>query len=221
MKIVLFGATGMVGQGVLREALLDPEVSGVLTIGRRATGKSHPKLAEITLPDLADYGAIEDRLAGYDACLYCLGVSSSGMSEADYTRVTYDYTVAAAEALLRHNAGLTFVFISGASTDSSEQGKVMWARVKGKAENAILRMPFRASYVFRPAFIRPVHGEVSQTKSYRVLYTLLSPLVPLIKLLFPRSVTTSERVARAMLRVARRGADKRVLENHEIDALGA
>lgn len=221
MKIVLFGATGMVGQGVLREALLDPEVTAVLAIGRRATGKSHPKLHELTLADLTDYTTVEDKLAGYDACLYCLGVSSTGMSEADYARVTHDYTVAAAEALLRHNGGLTFVFVSGASTDSSEQGRVMWARVKGKAENAILRMPFRGSYVFRPAFIQPMNGEVSQTRTYRLLYPLLSPLVPLIKLLFPRSVTTSERVGRAMLRVAKHGADKRVLENHELDALGA
>ena len=221
MKIVLFGATGMVGQAVLREALLDPEVSTVLTIGRRTSDKADPKLKQLTLVDLTQYAPIEDQLAGYDACLYCLGVSSSGMSEADYTRVTYDYTVAAAEALLRHNPRLTFVFVSGASSDSSEQGRVMWARVKGKAENAILGMPFAGAYVFRPAMIQPKHGVVSRTASYRILYTLISPLVPLIKLLFPRFVTTSERVARAMLRVAKHGTDKRLLENHELDALGA
>jgi uncharacterized protein YbjT (DUF2867 family) len=220
MKIILFGATGMVGQGALRECLLDPEVEKVLAVSRRATGQGHDQLREIVHKDFLDFSAIEDELAGYDACFYCLGVSSAGMSEPDYHRVTYDVTMAAARALARRNPALTLVYVSGAHTDSTERGRVMWARVKGKTENALLRMPFQAAYMFRPGYIQPLHGIVSRTKLLRVLYALVGPLYPVWKALFPDYVTTTEQLGRAMIQVARHGAAKRVLENRDINALG-
>lgn len=219
MKMILFGATGMVGQGALRECLLDPEVEKVLAVGRRATGQHHDKLREIVHKDFLDFSAIEDELSGYDACLFSLGVSSVGMSEADYHRVTYDVTMAAASALVRGNPALTLVYVSGASTDSTERGRVMWARVKGKTENALLRMPFKAAYMFRPGYIQPLHGIVSKTKRLRVLYAVVGPLYPVWKALSPSYVTTTEDLGRAMLHVAKHGAAKRVLENRDINAL--
>jgi uncharacterized protein YbjT (DUF2867 family) len=219
LNVVLFGATGMIGQGVLRECLLDTDVTHVLTIGRTATGVQHAKVQEITHPDMWNYRAIEDQLRGFEACFYCLGVTSAGMSEADYTRVTYGITVAAAETLCRLNPAMTFVFVSGAGADSSEQGRLMWARVKGKTENAIIRLPFKASYVFRPGVVQPMHGERSRTAAYRVLYTITKPLVPVIRRLLPNQVLTTEQFGRAMLFVVRHGAPKRVLESADINAL--
>ena len=220
MKVILFGATGMVGQGALRECLLDPGVEKVLAIGRRATGQRHEKLREIVHRDFLDFSGIEGELAGYDVCLFALGVSSAGMSEPDYVRVTYDVTMAAASAILRRNPALTFVFVSGASTDSTEKGRVMWARVKGRTENALLRLPFKASYMFRPAYIQPLHGIVSSTKLLRVMYAVVGPLYPVWKALFPDYVTTTEVLGRAMIAVARHGYSKRVLENRDINAAG-
>jgi uncharacterized protein YbjT (DUF2867 family) len=217
MKVLLFGATGMVGQGVLRECLLDPGVERVLAVGRAATGKRHAKLEELVHADLADYSAVEHRLAGYDACFFCLGVSSAGMKEADYRRVTYDIAVAAAGTLARLSPAMTFIYVSGAGTDA--RGSSMWARVKGATEEAILRLPFRAAFMFRPAFIQPLHGIRSRTTLYRVLYLLLRPLVPLIRALSPKWVTTTEQVGIAMLEVARHGYPKPILENWEIDAV--
>jgi uncharacterized protein YbjT (DUF2867 family) len=219
LNVVLFGATGMIGQGVLRECLLDPDVRRVLTIGRNATGVQHAKLQEIAHADLWNYAAIEDRLRGFDACFFCLGVTSAGMAEADYTRVTYGITIAAAETLCQLNPAMTFVFVSGAGADSSEQGRLMWARVKGKTENAIIRLPFKASYVFRPGVVQPMHGERSRTAAYRVLYTITKPLVPLIRRLWPNQILTTEQFGRAMLFVVRQGAPKRVLESKDINAL--
>jgi uncharacterized protein YbjT (DUF2867 family) len=220
MKVILFGATGMVGQGALRECLRDPGVEQVLAIGRRATGQRHEKLREIVHRDFLDFSGIEGELAGYDVCLFALGVSSAGMSEPDYVRVTYDVTMAAAGAILRRNPALTFVFVSGASTDGTEKGRVMWARVKGRTENALLRLPFKASYMFRPAYIQPLHGIVSSTKLLRVMYAVVGPLYPVWKALFPDYVTTTEVLGRAMIAVARNGYSKRVLENRDINALG-
>jgi uncharacterized protein YbjT (DUF2867 family) len=219
LNVVLFGATGMIGQGVLRECLLDPDVKRVLTIGRTATGVQHARLQEIAHPDMWNYAAIEDQLRGFDACFFCLGVTSAGMSEADYTRVTYGITMAAAETLCRLNPAMTFVFVSGAGADSSEQGRLMWARVKGKTENAIIRLPFKASYVFRPGVVQPMHGERSRTAAYRVLYAITRPLVPLIRRLLPNQILTTEQFGRAMLFVVRHGAPKRVLESADINAL--
>ena len=209
----------MIGQGVLRECLLDADVARVLTIGRTATGVQHAKLQEIAHPDMWNYAAIEDRLRGFDACFFCLGVTSAGMSESDYTRVTYGITIAAAETLCQLNPAMTFVFVSGAGADSSEQGRLMWARVKGKTENAIIRLPFKASYVFRPGVVQPMHGERSRTAAYRVLYTITKPLVPWIRRLWPNQILTTEQFGRAMLFVVRHGAPKRVLESADINAL--
>ncbi len=221
MKVILFGATGMVGQGALRECLLDPGVQGVLAVVRTATGRRHEKMRELVMQDFLDYSSAEQELAGYDACFFCLGVASAGMNEEDYRRITHDVPVAAATTLARLNPGMTFVFVSGAGADSSESGRVMWARIKGKAENAILRMPFMARYVFRPAYIQPLHGIQSRTRMYRILYRATAPLYPLLKALFPRHVTTTEQLGRAMIAVVRRGAPRRLLENADINAAAA
>jgi len=219
LRVILFGATGMVGQAVLRECLLDPGVESVVAVGRSPTGRRHDKLRELVVPDLSDLSAVEDQLTGCDACFFCVGVSSAGMTEQDYRRVTYDMTMAAATTLARRNPDMTFVFVSGAGADSTEQGRVMWARVKGAAENAVLRLPFRAAYVFRPAFIQPMHGITSRTAAYRAVYALVGPLYPLWKALFPKYVTTTQQIGRAMLKVARQGAPKRVLESDDINRL--
>lgn len=219
MRILIFGATGMVGQGVLRECLLDPGVSEVVTIGRNATGQSNPKLREIVHADLTDYAAIESQLTRFDACFFCLGIASAGMSEADYRRITYDIALAAARTLVRLNPAMVFVYVSGASTDSSEKGRWMWARVKGATENAIMRLPFKASYMFRPGAIQPLHGIRSKTRLYRVIYELAAPLLPLLQRWLPDSITTTEQIGKAMLKVARDGAPKPILENADINRL--
>jgi uncharacterized protein YbjT (DUF2867 family) len=206
----------MVGQGVLRECLLDPDIELVQTIGRTATGVQHPKLRQIVHQDLWHYEGIESELSGFDACFFCLGVSSSGMTEEAYARVTYDLTVAAAETLYRLNPKMTLIFVSGAGTDSSERGRSMWARVKGKTENALLRMPFAASYMFRPGVIEPRHGARSKTASYRVLYTLTKPVLPVLRWIFPNQILTTEQIGRAMLSVAKHGFPLRVLESRDI-----
>jgi len=217
VKVILLGATGMVGQGVLRECLLDPEVERVLVIGRNATGQKHEKLHEIVLSDLVDLSAIEGRLSGYDACFFCLGVSAVGMKEESYRRVTYDLTISVARIMSRLNPGMTFIYVSGANTDSTERGRMMWARVKGQTENSLLQMPFKAAYMFRPGYIQPLHGIRTKTRWYGVIYAMMGPLYPVWKLLFPKYVTTTECLGRAMLNVAKRGAPKSVLENQDIN----
>jgi uncharacterized protein YbjT (DUF2867 family) len=206
----------MVGQGVLGECLLDPDIQVVLTVGRTATGVTHPKQREIVRADLLDYSDIESELRGFDACFFCLGVSSAGMSEDRYAHVTYDIAMAAAQTLSRLNAGMTFIYVSGAGTDSSETGRIMWARVKGKTENALLRLPFKAAYMFRPGVIQPMHGEQSKTTAYRILYSLTKPLLPLLRRLFPSYILTTEEIGRAMIQAAKRGFPKRVLESADI-----
>jgi len=219
MKILIFGATGMVGGGVLRECLLDPGVEQVTTIGRHPTRQQHPKLREIVQRNLLDLSGIESELVGFDACFFCLGVTSLGMSESEYRKVTYGITMAAAEPLSRLNPAMTFVYVTGAGTDSTERGRVMWARVKGATENALLRLPFKAAYMFRPAAIQPLHGIQSRTRLYQVFYVVLSPLLSLGVRYLPQYVTTTEAVGRAMLKVAREGAPTRILENKDINAL--
>jgi uncharacterized protein YbjT (DUF2867 family) len=218
VNVVLFGATGMIGQGVLRECLLAPDVHSVLAVVRSPTRERHEKLREIIHKDFFDFSAIEPHLTGLDACFFCLGVSSAGMTEESYRRVTYDMTMAAAQTLLRLNPGMTFIYVSGAGTDSTERARVMWARVKGEIENALLRMPFKAAYMFRPGFIQPQHGIKSKTALYRFFYAITGPIFPLLKRL-PKYVTTTEQLGRAMLEVARRGAPKRVLESADINSL--
>ena len=216
MNVLIFGATGMVGQGVLRECLLDPDVQRVQAVGRTPTGVQNAKLREIVHQDSWHYADIENDLSGFDACFFCLGVTSSGMKEEAYARVTYDITMAAAETLCRLNPRMTFIFVSGAGTDSSEQGRAMWARVKGRTENALLQLPFAAAYMFRPGVIEPVHGARSKTASYRVLYTLTKPLLPVLRWAFPDYVLTTQQIGLAMLAVARHGFTKRVLESKDI-----
>jgi uncharacterized protein YbjT (DUF2867 family) len=221
VNVVVFGASGMVGQGVLRACLLDPAVGSVLVVGRRPLGITHPKLTEVGHDDFTDLSALGDRLTGLDACFYCLGVSSAGLSEAEYTRVTYDFTLGAAHAVLAASPGATFTYVSGEGTDSTEQGRTMWARVKGRTENALLALPMNA-YMFRPGYIQPRHGAVSRTRSYRVMYALTSWCYPLLHRLAPAHTTTTEHLARAMLAVTRPGAtENRVLHSKDINRLGA
>lgn len=216
MRVLIFGATGMVGQGVLRECLINADIQDVLAIGRSPTGVQHPKLREIQRQDLFDYSDIEGELTNLDACFFCLGISSAGLPEEKYTNLTYTLTLAAAETLARLDPQMTFVYVSGAGTDSSEKGRVMWARVKGKTENALLRLPFKAAYMFRPGVIQPVHGERSKTAAYRIGYIFAKPLLPLLRLLFPRYVLTTEEIGRAMIQVVKRGAPKKILESWDI-----
>lgn len=213
MKVIVTGATGMVGEGVLLECLAHPEVDAVLSVSRKSCGHTHPKLTECLVPNFRELGAVEAQLTGYDACFYCAGVSSVGMNEADYSAVTYDTPVAFATALARLNPNMVLVHISGAHTDGTEQGKVMWARVKGKAENALMRLPFRAVYNFRPGLMKPVTGQKNLKRTYRILL----PLYPVMKLLLP-ALTLNE-VGQAMIRCVAAGAPKHVLEVADIAAL--
>src|SRR5215469_5750824 len=210
MKVILFGATGMVGQGVLRECLLDDGVSEVLTVGRSCSGISDGKAKEIVQRDLYDLTGVEEQLRGYDACFFCLGVSAAGMSEADYRRVTYDLTLDIAKALLRSNPAMTFLYVSGAGTNA--KSRQMWARVKGETENALLALGFKGAYMLRPGYIQPMHGIESKTKLYQTIYDLMTPLYPVMVKLMRRWVISTEELGRAMIRIAREGAPKQVLE---------
>lgn len=216
MNILLFGATGMIGHGVLLECLRDDGVEEVLAIGRQSTGVRHEKLREVVQPDVAALSGIEDRLGRVDACFFCLGVSSVGMSEDQYTRLTYDLTMRIAGTLVHHNPAMTFIFVSGAGTDSTAQGRLMWARVKGRTENALLALPFRAAYMFRPGFVQPVGGVRSKTAWVQAAYVITAPITPLLKRLAPNAIATTAEMGRAMLAVARHGYDTRVLENRDI-----
>ncbi|HEX4817275.1 MAG TPA: NAD(P)H-binding protein [Nonomuraea sp.] len=216
MKVIIFGATGMVGRGVLRECLADGRVESVLAVGRSPTRVDHPKLRDLRHDDLLDLAPIEERLAGFDACFFCLGVSSAGMSEKDYRRITYDCTMAVARTLSRLNPGSAFVYVSGAGTDA--HGRAMWARVKGETENALLALPLEA-YMFRPGYIHPMHGVTSRTRLYRLAYMVTRPLYPVLRVMFPSAVTTTKRIGQAMITVAERGAPKRILGPADINAL--
>lgn len=211
MKVVLFGATGMIGQGVLRASLAAPDVEKVLAVVRRPTGVEHAKLEELIHGDFSDFSAAEHALTGFDACFFCLGTSAAGMKEADYRRVTYDFTLAAATVLARANPEMTFIYVSGEGTDSTGQSRAMWSRVKGETENALLELPFRAAYMFRPAFVQPSHGERSKTPLYRFFYVATGWLFPVLRALVPKYVTTTEEVALAMLEVARHGAPRPIV----------
>jgi len=216
MNVLIFGATGMVGQGVLRECLLANDVARVTAVGRTATGVQHPKLRDLLVPDLMNYAQVEGELRGYDACYFCLGVSSAGMDEAQYSRITYDLTLAAAAVLARLNPQMTFVYVSGTGTDSTERGSVMWARVKGRTENALRRLPFKGVYLFRPGVIQPLNGARSKTRVYAVAYMLIGWSIPLLRAMFPRRIVTTESVGQAMLAVTRHGAPQAILEPGDI-----
>ncbi len=220
MNVILFGATGMVGRGVLRECLLDEAVGSVLVIGRSPLGLAHPKLREIVRADPTDLSAAGVDPTGFDACFFCLGVSAAGMKEEAYRRVTYDLTIAVARVLAAARPGMTFAYVSGEGTDSTEQGRSMWARVKGRTENELLRMPLRA-YMFRPGIVLPQHGVVSRTPLYRAVYAVARPLLVVLRRLAPGLVTTGEQLGRAMVAVAAPGAgtDLRILRPRDINRL--
>jgi len=213
MKVLLTGATGMVGQGVLIECLESPAVTNVVVIGRRTCGVVHPKLTEIIHKDFLDFSAVENAFKGCNACFWCLGVSSVGMSEADYTTITVDFSTKAAESLARLCPDMTFCYVSGEGTDSTETSKTMWARVKGRGENSLKRFGFKGLYFFRPAYIRPMKGV---RVSWPILYAITSPLYPVLKLLLPKYVSTTEQVGKAMINAVLRGYDKQILESRDI-----
>lgn len=215
IKAVLFGATGMVGEGVLYKALDHVDVESVLVIGRRSCGVNHPKLKELLHSDFYDYSAIEEQLRGYNTCWFCLGVTSVGKREEEYRRLTYDLTMQAARTLSKLNPGMTFCYISGTGTDGTEKGRVMWARVKGKTENDLRALPFKAAYAFRPGFIKPYRG---LKNSYGVS-KVLGGIYPLMKAVFPKYVCTLEDLALAMINAAKDGYLLPVLENPDIARL--
>lgn len=215
MRTIIFGASGMVGEGVLLESLRCNDVASILVVGRRPCGVAHPKLTEILQKDFYDYAAIEERLRGYDACFFCLGVSSVGMKEPEYTHVTHDLTMAAASALSTLNPGMTFCYVSGTGTDGGEQGRVMWARVKGRTENDLKKLPFKAVYLFRPGLMKPVEGQ----KNVKPLFRMLAWPYPLWKFLAPGAVCTLEDLGRAMITASLAGYEKSVLENRDITSL--
>jgi uncharacterized protein YbjT (DUF2867 family) len=215
MKAIVFGASGMVGEGVLLTSLRSPHVESVLVIGRRACNVDHPKMTEILRKDFFDFADIESKLTGYDACFFCLGVSSVGMNEADYTRTTYDLTMHAARTLSRLNPGMTFCYVSGTGTDSTEKGRLMWARVKGRTENHLAQLPFKAAYAFRPGLMKPVEGQ----KNLKSIFRLVGKTYPLWKFLAPKHVCTLEELGLAMIQVSRVGTPQKVLENPDIARL--
>jgi uncharacterized protein YbjT (DUF2867 family) len=217
MNVMIFGASGMVGQGVLRECLLDPEVVSVLSVGRSSTGQKDPKLKELTVPNVSDLSSVKGQLAGFDACFFCLGTTAVRKSEAEYTKLTYDLTMSVANTLAPLNPGMTFTYVTGAGTDSTEKGRAMWARVKGRTENALLKLPFKAAFMFRPGIIQPLNGIKPKTEMYRLIYNVLNPISPLLKRLFPGSITTTQNVGRAMISVAKHGYPSPILEVADIE----
>jgi hypothetical protein len=220
LRVILFGASGMVGGSILPTVLADPEVEAVLAVGRSSCGASHPKLKELLLPDLKDFSAVQEQLRGYNACLYTLGATVAGKTEAQYAAINYDLPVAAGKALSALNPGMGFAYVSGMHTDSTEQGKVLWARVKGKTENALLAMPFGPVAMIRLAALKPAKGIRSKTLLYRVFYSLMGFLLPVIELFAPDVVISAPQLARAMLKAVRGQAGKKILEPADLKALG-
>jgi hypothetical protein len=214
MKVILFGATGMVGQGVLRECLLDDAIDEVVAISRSSLDRKHAKLRELIRADMFDFGGVAVELQAYDACFFCLGVSSAGMSETEYTHLTFDLTLGWARALATINPAMTFIYVSGAGTG----GKAMWAQVKGRTENELMAL-FPSAYMFRIGAVRARHGEVSKTRWTRIIYSMFRPLWPVVRLLAPGVMITTEELGRAMICVASEGAPKRLLENRDLLAL--
>jgi uncharacterized protein YbjT (DUF2867 family) len=217
LRVILTGATGLVGEGVLLECLQNPAVERVLAVSRRSCGVVHPKLTECLVADFTKLDTVEQQLTGYDACFYCAGISSSGLSEEQYTRITYDTPLHFAQVLLRLNPQMVFCHVSGSQTDSSEKGRMMWARVKGKAENALMRMPFKRVHNFRPGFMKPTEGQ----KNVKPYYRVIGSLYPLMQLLLPSQVITMREVGLAMIHSVQRDDAKQVLEVRDIKALAA
>ena len=220
MKVVIFGATGMVGRGVLLECLDDARVERILLVSRHPTDVRHPKIRESVHADFTEFGSLEPTFADLDACFYCLGVTVVGLNEDQYHHLTYDLALAAGTALASASAGrLTFCYVSGEGTDSTERGRTMWARVKGKTENALLRLPFKAAFMFRPGYIQPLRGIRSKTRWYQALYDLTGPLYPILRRLFPGYVTATVNIGRAMIHVAAMGCSKQILSSADINQL--
>ncbi|MDQ2767373.1 MAG: epimerase [Gemmatimonadota bacterium] len=219
MKVVLFGGTGMVGSGVLLECLDSPRVESVVSVSRSSTNVTHPKLREILHRNFLEFKTIREQFLGADACFFCLGVSSAGMREADYRALTHDVTLAAANAMLEVSPQLTFIFVSGEGTDSTERGRSMWARVKGKTENDLLALPFKAAYMFRPGFIQPLRGVRSKTPVYQAVYKVTRTITPMLRALFPRHTTTTVNIGRAMIEVAADGFPRSIIDSAAINAL--
>jgi uncharacterized protein YbjT (DUF2867 family) len=219
IKVIITGSTGMVGKGVLLECLKNPLVSHVLVINRQPVNIEHPKLKEIIHSNFFDLSSIKQELSGYNACFFCLGVSAFRMKEEDYRHVTYDLTMHFAETLIALNPELTFCYVTGQGSDSTEKGSLMWARIKGKTENALLAMPFKGAYMFRPGYIHPMHGIKSRTALYNAFYVVLKPLYPVIKALLPNSVTTNEAIGKAMIAVAVKNEPKHILDPIDINRL--
>ncbi len=213
MNVILFGGTGMVGQGVLRECLQDPRVEHLLLVVRHASGFTSPKLTELAHENFYDWTTVADQFNGYDTCFFCLGVSAVGMNEADYRRTTYDLTLDVADTLLRHHIE-TFIYVSGQGTN--EHGRSMWARVKGATESALLRLPFAQVFCFRPGFIQPLHGIRSKTPWYNAIYAAVGFAYPLLKRIAAPYVTSTEEVGRAMISVAAHGCPTSMLETADI-----
>ena len=222
MKVVIFGGSGMVGGGVLLECLDDARIERVLLISRHPTEVRHSKIREIVHEDFMEFGGLRPAFADLDACFYCLGVTAVGLSESQYHHLTYDFTLAAATALASASPGrLTFCYVSGEGTDSTERGRTMWARVKGKTENALLQLPFNAAFMFRPGYIQPLRGIRSKTRWYQALYDVLGPFYPILRRLFPKYVTTTVNIGRAMIHVAATGSGKQILYSADINRLSA
>jgi len=215
-KVIITGATGMVGKGVLLECLDHESISEVLVIGRNAPGMKHPKLKELIHKDFSDFSSVKNKLSGYDGCFYCLGISAAGLKEEQYRKITYEFTLALAKILLELNPAMTFNYVSGEGTDSSESGRIMWARVKGKTENDIINLGFRRAYAFRPGMIIPLKGIKSRTKSYQFMYDYFLWLVKLIKTLSPNSVVTTTQIGLAMINSLTVDYDKKVLRPKDI-----
>ncbi|MCA9735001.1 MAG: epimerase [Deferribacteres bacterium] len=221
IKALITGASGMVGHGILLECLDSPEVESVLVVNRRSIGITHKKLKEIIVQDFFALSGIENELSGYNACFFSLGISSAGLGETEYNRITYDLTMNFAKTVLQKNDDLTFCYVSGLGTDSSEKGRTMWARVKGKTENALLKMPFKAAYMFRPGYIQPMKGVKSRTCIYQFMYNVFGFLFPIWNALFPNFVTTTERVGQAMLNVVRENPGSQILETRDINRIAS
>jgi len=217
MKVIVYGATGMIGQGVVIECLEDDSIEKILVVTRRPLEEKHEKIEELILEDFLDYSGLEEQLAGYDACIYCLGISSAGLSEEKYRRITLDFTIAAGEALLAANPDMRICFVSGMGTDID--GRQIWARVKAEAEQALLDMPWKSAHMFRPAGVMPRKGVVSRTRSYRMFYNVIGVAYPLLKATIPGMVTTSDNMARVMIHVARSGHEKQIFEGADINAV--
>lgn len=219
MKVIVTGATGMVGKGVLLEALDHPQITEVLSIGRRSLEMNHPKLKELIHKDFSEFESVAEQLKGYDACYHCMGVSAAGMKEDQYTKMTYNFTMALADVLHHQNAKMTFTYVSGQGTDSTEKGRSMWARVKGKTENDLMKMGFAQVFAFRPGGIIPLRGIQPSSKLYRILINNLTWLIKLVKKLAPNSIVNTTQIGLAMINATLYGYPKRIINPKDILAL--